>query len=200
MELNIRLCIPGEQRGHCVLWKKYILYIIEMERNSSQWPLCTFTHTHIQIHTRICTHLIYSMFQPFKSSLLLFFICTNVNTHWHELEHTYTTYSHGGVGQRRRSRTCTRVCAHTHTVQRNEELIYSMCGFYSSQNSFPRNRWHKLPLSHYLMTKHSHRPPPMTLLNFTLRAVAQEKPANVHTCGKHTPPQIDLSFFFPQLK
>lgn len=64
-----------------------------------------------------------------------------------------------------------------------------MCEYYSSQGSFPRNHWHKLPLSHYLMTKHSHKPPPVSLLNFTLRAMAQDKPPNMHTCGRHTPLQ-----------
>lgn len=44
---------------------------------------CVHTHAHYK-------KKIYS-FNLFHASLLLFFICTNVNTHRHELECTYTT-------------------------------------------------------------------------------------------------------------
>lgn len=53
---------------------------------------------------------------------------------------------------------------HTHiqTAQGNKVLIYSMCVNITAATAFfPRNFWHKLPLSHYLMTKHSHKTPPM---------------------------------------
>lgn len=50
--------------------------------------------------------------------------------------------------------------------------------FIAAKKSFPRNHWHKLPLSHYLMAKHSHRPPPMmhfALLCRRLRKRRQQK-------------------------
>lgn len=50
------------------------------------------------------------------------------------------------------------------------------------------------------MTKHSHKPPPMPLLNFTLRAMAQEKPPHAHTRGRHTPPQKTSLFLLLKLR
>lgn len=68
-------------------------------------------------------------------------------------------------------------CAHIHKLHRGLRSWFTACVWMlkRSQGSFPRNLWHKLPLSHYLMTKHSHKPPPMLLLNFTLRARVQKK-------------------------
>lgn len=74
--------------------------------------------------------------------------------------------------------------------------LQHVCEYYSSQGSFPRNLWHKLPLSHYLMTKHSHKPPPMALLNITLRALAQKK--SPHTSTENLSfPQLTLCTSLP---
>lgn len=84
------------------------------------------------------------------------------------------------------------------TTYTHTELIYSVCEYYSSRGSFPRNPWHKLSLSHYLMTKHSHKPPPMPLLNFTLRAAALENPPDarctrVTSTHLHRKPLLSLN-------
>lgn len=75
----------------------------------------------------------------------------------------------------------------THNAQGTEELICSMCvNIRAAKALFPRNLWHGLPLSHYLMTKHSHNPPPMALLKITWRPVcAHARVWQAHTSAEN---------------
>lgn len=115
---------------------------------------------------------------------------SNVNTHWHELKHTHTTVPTQSDWPAQAE---LHVCACLARRGGMRSWFTACVNFIAAKKSFPRNRWHKLLLSHYLMTKHSHR------LCFTLLAVAQEEPAGkkkkkkktLHTCGRRTPLQID---------
>ena len=103
-------------------------------------------------------------------------------THTHTHTRTYTQSKRARESKRESKR-----------AQGNWEFdLQHVCANYSSQGSFPRNLWHKLPLSHYLMTKHSHILLPCLLLNFTLRAMAQEKP--LHCMQAHTSTEKRLFF------
>lgn len=113
------------------------------------------------------THTSFNLLQAcaFQKLLLLSHIHTNVNAHWHDhMDTCAITQTEQQVGAGRP----------THKREWGVDLQH-VCEYCRSQGSFPRNPWHKLPLSHYLMTKHSHNPPPMPLLNFTLWAAAVEK-------------------------
>ena len=133
-------------------------------------PTGPHTHTHTRTHTH--THTLYYQFPKLTASL----------SHSHKPKCTVT-----------------RAYAHTHTLKHTSTLntrqgvdLQHVCEYYRSQDSFPRNLWHKPLLSHYLMTKHSH------FLQWLCLILLGRQPSRMYTWHKHTPPE--KGSLFPQLK
>lgn len=146
-----------------------------MSGRGEEIPTLTSTHTHTCTHTHtFISSTPSSCLSKLTASLL----------HSHKCKCTLTwAYVHRGPSERRQELyTC------THIAQGNEELFYSMCVNIIAAKALFLEISGTNSLCH--ITSRLNTLPnllPCLLLNFTLRAMAQEKPPC--TGGKRTPPQ-----------